>query len=145
MNLFNDKYISNNDRYREEVKNETYSQVLKEISRKRNYTQVSLPTSLSRCCISTKNTLASQEKTERVDSTPKKSRRNDIKHFMTSHYKRSHDDSSNDNLEDSTRKKRCSDSDGNVAKKMSYTSSMSVLTDDFSLSTRLKKRKCSSR
>lgn len=37
INNMNDKYISNNDRYSEDIKNDKYLQVLREISRKRNY------------------------------------------------------------------------------------------------------------
>lgn len=118
FNCVNDQYISNNDRYTSEDinKNDKYLQVLREISRKRNY----------------------QEEVDRIDSTPKKSRRN-----MTSHSKRSHDDSSYDNL-DTSRKKRCSDSDRSVAKILSYTSSlMHVVAPNLTWNNISKKRKSS--
>lgn len=64
---------------------------------------------------------------------------------MTSQSKRSHDDGSYDNLDDTSRKKRCSDSDRSVAKILSYTSSlMHVVAPNLTWNNHSKKRKSSS-
>lgn len=59
-------------------------------------------------------------------------------------HKRAHEDCSNDSIEDTSRKKRCDDADRDIAKMMSYTSSISVLAPgDFTWNSNSKKRKSS--
>ncbi|XP_065215953.1 uncharacterized protein LOC135842427 [Planococcus citri] len=99
-----------------------FLQVLKDISRKRNF---------------------SQEEAEKSNGTAKKSRKNDIKNLTISQYKRSLEDKSRDALDDKI-KKRCEDHKRDAAKMVVYAPSIAT-TPDRNNQSYSKKRKSSNK